>query len=437
MPLFCSPNPLTIILLMVTTAFAGAPKTADFAELAKLYIDQYQHIAIQEMERSGIPASITLAQAMLESGFGQSELAQKANNHFGIKCQDNWTGKTINHLSPEVFNGIQQNIESCFRAYDKVEASFKDHSDYLMHRGLYDFIFIEAGNDYKKWAQGLSKAGYATDPAYAAKLIRTIETYNLAIFDVVSSKVMSEPEIPAYASMDTQITSFKNRITELYQIIEASNKEKEELQKHFNLEQNKVKKIEKQQKIQDDKWLSKIEKCNNQIQYQQSLITTLEKKIESLKIIQQNIIATEVISKHIDAEGKVKKNIFPEVKLNSRSFFYNHEVKTTLIQNGTDLYTLADQFGVSIADLCAFNDLESLIELPDGYYIYLEPKNNKVKTAEIHQVGINENMLMISQLYGIKLDLLLKRNHMIRGEEPVFGEFIFLNKKNKLKPYIK
>jgi hypothetical protein len=139
------------------------------------YINSYKDLAITEMKRTGIPASITLAQGIIESDCGHSTLAREANNHFGIKCHDDWTGPTIRH------NDNRRN--ECFRKYHKPEESFYDHSDFLKSVPRYGFLFSINSTDYKAWAHGLKKAGYATNPDYANMLIRTIEENNLWYFD--------------------------------------------------------------------------------------------------------------------------------------------------------------------------------------------------------------------------------------------------------------
>jgi LysM repeat protein len=139
------------------------------------YIDTYKDLAMQEMERTGIPASITLAQGLLESGDGNGRLARKANNHFGIKCHDDWKGKTIYHDDDEK--------GECFRRYKSVEESFRDHSDFLTGRTRYAALFKLNKDDYKAWAKGLKQAGYATSPTYAESLIRIIEENELNKYD--------------------------------------------------------------------------------------------------------------------------------------------------------------------------------------------------------------------------------------------------------------
>ena len=139
------------------------------------YIKKYRELAVEEMKKYHIPASITLAQGLLESGAGQSTLARKSNNHFGIKCGSDWTGKTVSH--DDDARG------ECFRAYKHPKDSYEDHSKFLAGRSRYASLFKLKITDYKGWARGLKKAGYATNPRYADQLIGIIELYELHKYD--------------------------------------------------------------------------------------------------------------------------------------------------------------------------------------------------------------------------------------------------------------
>lgn len=139
------------------------------------YIEKYKEIAIAEMHMYAIPASITLAQGILESGNGESRLAIEGNNHFGIKCNTDWKGERI-------YEDDDKKNE-CFRKYNKVFESFRDHSIFLSKRDRYQFLFNESPTDYRAWAKGLKKAGYATNPNYADRLIDIIEEYDLYQYD--------------------------------------------------------------------------------------------------------------------------------------------------------------------------------------------------------------------------------------------------------------
>ncbi len=161
---------LLVILLTFAAGFAQQKQTT-----REEYIQKFYKLAISEMERSGIPASITLAQGCWESQNGNSRLATEGNNHFGIKCKTEWKGKKIYHDDDAK--------HECFRKYAHAEASYIDHSNFLMNSSRYSFLFQLDPKDYVGWAHGLKKAGYATDPTYASRLIKIIEDYKLHLYD--------------------------------------------------------------------------------------------------------------------------------------------------------------------------------------------------------------------------------------------------------------
>ena len=165
---------IVIALILGGVAFAQR----DVQSPQERYIARYCSIAVNEMYRSGVPASITLAQGIIESASGLSVLAVNGNNHFGIKCHNGWTGRTMRA------DDDQKN--ECFRVYDSAEESFRDHSDFLRYRDRYKFLFDFPITDYKSWAYGLKQAGYATDPSYASKLIKCVEDYHLNRFDLMT-----------------------------------------------------------------------------------------------------------------------------------------------------------------------------------------------------------------------------------------------------------
>ncbi|MCB9054277.1 MAG: glucosaminidase domain-containing protein [Chitinophagales bacterium] len=148
------------------------------------YIDTYKELAIAEMQRTGVPASVTLAQGIHESQAGKSKLVLSSNNHFGIKCKSNWTGETVTH--DDDAKG------ECFRKYFSAEDSYKDHSDFLKNNQRYAFLFQLDPGDYKGWANGLRKAGYATNPKYSEALIKLIEDYQLQDYSLLA--LQRQPE---------------------------------------------------------------------------------------------------------------------------------------------------------------------------------------------------------------------------------------------------
>lgn len=220
------------------------------------YIGTYKNIAIDKMERYKIPASITLAQGILESGNGLSTLAKKSNNHFGIKCHSGWKGKRVYHDDDKK--------GECFRKYPSPEGSFNDHSKFLTGRGRYEFLFDLKPDDYKAWAKGLKKAGYATDRKYPKKLISFIETFELYKYDELvldekayrryvknedsdwkkdRNKIADTSE--SYASLESRIDDNDVFITvvkgdTLYSIARNNNLSVEELKKMNGLDTNEI-----------------------------------------------------------------------------------------------------------------------------------------------------------------------------------------------------
>ena len=172
--------------ISLNNTFAADPKAARMR-----YITEHKDDAIREMIKSGVPASITMAQACLESSDGNSPLAIEANNHFGIKCS-NWTGPS--------YTQDDDAKDECFRKYNTALESYDDHSNFLKTRPRYAFLFELDKTDYKAWAKGLKKAGYATDPSYADRLIKIIDEYQLHLLD-------SEEDLPLYADSKTPIPS--------------------------------------------------------------------------------------------------------------------------------------------------------------------------------------------------------------------------------------
>lgn len=166
-------NYITVLFVLM-----GSHTMAQKNETVLAYIDQYKELAIAEMQRTGVPASITLAQGIHESGAGGSKLAMASNNHFGIKCKSNWTGESVKH--DDDAKG------ECFRKYPSSADSYKDHSDFLKNGQRYAFLFSLEATDYQGWANGLKKAGYATNPKYPQVLIKLVEDYQLQDYTLIA-----------------------------------------------------------------------------------------------------------------------------------------------------------------------------------------------------------------------------------------------------------
>lgn len=162
---------ISLVLILISFTLSAQTRNKQY----EAYIKQYRDLAVEEMKKYHIPASITLAQGLLESGAGQSALARKSNNHFGIKCGGDWNGRTVSHNDDA--------RGECFRAYKHPKQSYEDHSKFLASRSRYASLFKLKITDYKGWARGLKKAGYATNPRYADQLIGIIELYDLHKYD--------------------------------------------------------------------------------------------------------------------------------------------------------------------------------------------------------------------------------------------------------------
>lgn len=276
------------------------------------YIQLYKDIAVQEMNTFGIPASITLAQGILESASGNSTLARKANNHFGIKCHQGWNGKTF-HMDDDTEN-------ECFRNYDKAYDSFKDHSVFLSSRDRYAFLFELEITDYKAWAKGLKRAGYATNPKYAELLIKLIEDYRLYEFD--------KNYKPAnYVYRDKKSTSGKN--------------------------------------TGDDFKPVTISKVNRQVYESNGLKFIYARRDDNFYLIARDFnIYTWQIYKYNDLKKKdqlVEGQMLYLEKKNSKGKIATHRV-----QPGESLYSISQSYGIQLKKLCKYNHLAKDAQLfPD------------------------------------------------------------------------
>jgi flagellum-specific peptidoglycan hydrolase FlgJ len=181
-----------VISLLLSSSLSA--KTPSFKNN---YLTRFEAIAIKEMRRSGVPASITLAQGILESGWGRSPLAKTTNNHFGIKCHADWEGqkhRTLRETKAEIMK------TTCYRAYDNAEESYKDHTDFLLKNALYEPLFEQ--KDYRSWAVGLEALGYAKDDAYAELLVSIIECNELYRYDIMLESPYSAEELSKMSSLE-------------------------------------------------------------------------------------------------------------------------------------------------------------------------------------------------------------------------------------------
>ena len=272
------------------------------------YIARYKEDAIKEMYRFGVPASITLAQGMLESGNGNSALSVYANNHFGIKCHKDWTGPSY------ILDDDEKN--ECFRKYQDVLDSYSDHLKFLRNRDRYAFLFELPKTDYKGWARGLKEAGYATHPKYADQLIDLIEQYKL-----------------------------------------------------YELDKDAV-------------------------------------------LTMRNV-----------------KEKAPQVKLNLRQILKFNHTKFIIAKPGDSFYKIASDFDLELSDLLKYNDFNKGEAIVAYEKVYVEAKRRKA-LEPYHVVTKGETMESISQLHGIKLNSLFKKNRIKASNgEPKVGTVLYLRKR--------
>jgi flagellum-specific peptidoglycan hydrolase FlgJ len=217
-----------------TEVIVSTSKTVVTNAVIKAYISQFKEIAMGNMKFFGIPASIILAQGILESGAGVGDLAISANNHFGIKCHEGWTGESVRH--------DDDSDQECFRKYNNPSESFKDHAIFLTGRSRYSKLFALPKGDYKAWARGLRTAGYATDPRYPDKLISYIERYNLHQYDsqvLDVNYVSNEKQLVEELTVETKKS--KSQDVALYEVQKGDTFYS--ISKKFNLMVDELKRI--------------------------------------------------------------------------------------------------------------------------------------------------------------------------------------------------
>jgi LysM repeat protein len=290
---------------------------------AEQYIDRFSDIAMQKMREYRIPASITLAQGILESGSGTSVLAREANNHFGIKCHRGWEGKT--------FHADDDEKNECFRAYDNPEQSYHDHSLFLTTRPRYATLFELDFMDYKAWAHGLSKAGYATNPHYPELLIRIIERYQLFRFDSLAMKSIETAPMLIVSEKDHRFLAYS---PSAYEVVGKSKKGR------FIFENNGRKMIFARE---IDRVASLADEFN----------------IYSFQIRKYNELAK-------NEEPKPGQLIYLEKKARR-----SKEHRTHILREGESLYGIAQQYGIRLNRLLKMNDLHMGSQVKPGTVLKL------------------------------------------------------------------
>ncbi len=374
------------------------------------YIAQYKAIAMKEMKRTGVPASITLAQAIVESNSGESNLAKNHNNHFGIKCKSDWTGA-------KAYQDDDAKQE-CFRAYDAAELSFKDHSNFLKNRPNYVALFLLDPVDDTAWAYGLKKAGYATASDYPKKLLKIIDDYELAQYNFpeLANEIDEEEEgvkTPSDAPVNKVLadTPVNKVLADTIKVIETE-----------------VKILNKPAGI-------------TQVSETNYLAPLPPKQLPSVQAdtIKKEVIAaiqtTQKESVRIDT-ATVIQPILNQPKYNyPEGRFRINQVPVILGKENRSFVEIAIKYNVPLYKLFEYNDIKESILLDRDQLIFLAPKKKEGATS-FHIAKDNTTLHEISQLEGIQLHLLKLYNPQLNASVKE-GTQVLLFKSKDTSPTIK
>jgi len=348
---------------------------------AQEYVQEYKDLAIKEMKRMGVPAAITLAQGLLETENGNSDLVKASNNHFGIKCKSTWTAETVSHDDDAP--------GECFRKYKSPEDSYRDHSNFLRGNSRYDFLFQLDPADYKGWAYGLRKAGYATNPRYPEILIKNIEDNNLQQYTLEA--INDVPHFDASQYADDPVQTPNDNVDETASVAPIS----------LTINGSKALYVPKGTSL---------------------LAVATEHHINLEKLLTINDLTKDGLldkGQYIFLEKKQKEG---------KNDFCIAEANETM-------YDIAQKYGVILQNLYAYNQLTPDDDIVAGTKIFLKPnqqtsndnsqlairnqpsasmlkaKGSKLKT-QTHEVLPKESLYGISKKYGVSVDELKKWNNL-------------------------
>ncbi len=362
------------------------------SQLTKDYIEKYKGIAIREMKRTGVPASITLAQAIVESASGESNLAKKFNNHFGIKCKLDWKGQTT-YQNDDTKN-------ECFRVYPSADSSFIDHSNFIKYRPNYANLFELDPVDDTAWAYGLKKAGYATERDYPAKLLKTIDDYELAQYNF--------PELVAEdsAKQDTALATKDTTIINSPIII---NQVKDTLVKNTIVNDTVVK-------------LNSIKGINANTTSQLSMpVMNGVGKITADTVVQK--ISTPILTQSIPKADTLPKKEIPNFPINQK--FKINQSTAIWANKDRSFLEIANTYNVALYKLYKYNELPETDLVQADQIIFITEKR-KESNKKVHIVKIGETIYDISQIEGIQLEALKAYNNNFTNNPLKEGSIVYL-----------
>jgi len=379
-----------LILLLSAYTFFCATSTAQnlsVKEKTEAYINNYKELAIEEMLRTGVPASIKLAQGILESQFGESPLAKNANNHFGIKCKTEWTGE-------KTYQDDDAKGE-CFRVYPDAAQSYKDHSDFLKTRPHYAFLFKLEPTDITGWAYGLKRAGYATSPTYPEKLLRVVEDYKLHQYTMLALAIKENRNAPTPLSTQQVTVAVEPAKSPVIETKEEPIKLKDE--KVQVTEKAKETKIQEENKVKEEPKIAQVATEDITDKTEDTILP--EKKVEPA----------------------VEKKVSPYP---DGVFTINH-TKAIYAKEGTSLLALAHRYDISLSKLFDFNEIPESDILETDQLLFIE-KKQKRGASDVHEVTAGETVHMICQKEGIRLESLLEYNKLKKDSQLSTGQKLYL-----------
>ncbi|MES2649981.1 MAG: glucosaminidase domain-containing protein [Bacteroidota bacterium] len=336
-------------LFTLIISLFSLPCLAQKGSVISEYISVYQQFAIAEQIRTGIPASITMAQAIHESGAGQGELALKSNNHFGIKCKNTWSGERVFH--------DDDSAGECFRAYISVAESFRDHSDFLVTGKRYGFLFKLSPTDYSGWAIGLKQAGYATNPKYPQILKRIIEENNLEILTETALQLHEKGNENIWlASSKTNTPAITNAPT---RIIDS-----EDLSENNKVEKETV--VSSQQVAASQQAIVKINKCK-------AVFVTAGTNLRKIAV-QYNVDFNDLLRfNDLKLTEKLASNqvIFLQEKKKKGAGKFH------IVQKGETSWLISQQEGIQLEKLLEYNHLGKNSKLKTGQSLNLKSKASR------------------------------------------------------------
>ena len=424
---------LALLFFLTLPLTTLAQKTATL-----IYIDQYKDIAISEMKRTGIPASITLAQGIIESNSGESNLALNFKNHFGIKCKSDWKGETTYQ--------DDDTKQECFRAYPNSNASYIDHSNFLKTRPNYAPLFELDPVDDSAWAYGLKKAGYATASDYPKKLLKVINDFELSQYNFPELAFFEEEDTPTqkidtskkiedtFIKKDTTTIAsslaspITNTITST--INDIANAQDSIHSKYIDtIQLSSVKGITSYDstKITAPTAINGIGTLPTELPKVNTLKTDTVNNVKDIKFNDTSIVDRKILD---TSNLKIKKENSPIKFEYPKGKFKANQLLAVYASAGSSFLELATTYNIALYKLYGYNDLEETDLVSKDQILYLVPKRKEV-SKKLHLVAAGESLYDISQNEGIQLNYLQAYNTGVTDKTLVAGTTLLLFKTNE------